>query len=588
MTVFGLLWKYLKKHIWVYALALLVITGLSAIAWLIPMWRGNIIYSVFFGGERHLIWRYILYILGLVVGREILRYGCLMYFETTSQNVMAKMRIDMYEKLQRLDFDFYSNTKVGDIMTRMTSDVESIRHFVAWTVYASIEQVIILIAAMAFMFHTEIRFAIAILFIFPIVGVLSYKFFKEVRPAYVEIRHRFSRLNSVVQENISGNRIVRAFAKEDFETEKFDVENDNFRKGHYKINDVNRRYMPWVSSSGGLLTIYVMVVGGIMVVNGYFGDLADGIATLAMLQGMLWMIVNPLNLIPNLLNDMRRFDAAAVKVKDIFEVEPKIVPAPVPVKKERLDGKVAFENVSFKFEGADTLSEVSFVAEAGQTVGIIGPTGSGKSTLTNLISRFYEPDRGKVRIDDINMRYYDIRTLRSNIAIAHQDVFLFSDTIGQNIAYGSPNTDSEQVKDVAARADAHGFIEKMPEGYDTVVGERGVGLSGGQKQRIALARALLKNPAILILDDTTSSVDMETEKFIFGMLQGYYDDCTTFIIAHRISSIMKADLILVMEEGKIIERGTHNELIALGGYYYSVFENQCGNFDLNEQLIMDN
>jgi len=492
---------------------------------------------------------------------------------------MAKMRVDMYEKLQNLDFDFYSNTKVGDLMTRMTGDMDSIRHFVAWTIYVSVEQVTILISALVFMFLIEVRFVIAIFLMFPLVGFLSYRFFKEVRPAYIEIRHRFSRLNSVVQENISGNRIVRAFAKEDYETEKFDVQNDKFRKGQTDINNINRRYMPWVSNAGGLLTIYIMVMGGIFVVNGYFD-----VATLIIFQGMLWMISMPLNVIPNLLNEVRRFDAAATKIRETFEVETNIVEAPKPVRTDALTGKVTFENVSFTFEDADTLSNVSFIAEAGKTVGIIGPTGSGKSTLTNLISRFYDPEKGKIRIDDVNVRYYDVRKLRANIAIAHQDIFLFSDTIAQNIAYGSPDADMERIIEVAKKADADGFIQKMSDGYDTIVGERGVGLSGGQKQRIALARALLQNPAILILDDTTSSVDMETEKFIFSMLRGYYENCTTFIIAHRISSIMNADLILVMEDGKIIERGTHDELIKQGGYYHSVFENQCGDFNVASEL----
>ena len=579
MLNFRLVWQYLKKYIWMYSIALILITVMSVVILVIPYLRGVIIRDVFQYGRTYLIWRYAIYILLIIFAREVLRYGCLICFEVSSQNVMAKMRVDMYEKLQNLDFDFYSNTKVGDLMTRMTGDMDSIRHFVAWTIYVSVEQVTILISALVFMFLIEVRFVIAIFLMFPLVGFLSYRFFKEVRPAYIEIRHRFSRLNSVVQENISGNRIVRAFAKEDYETEKFDVQNDKFRKGQTDINNINRRYMPWVSNAGGLLTIYIMVMGGIFVVNGYFD-----VATLIIFQGMLWMISMPLNVIPNLLNEVRRFDAAATKIRETFEVETNIVEAPKPVRTDALTGKVTFENVSFTFEDADTLSNVSFIAEAGKTVGIIGPTGSGKSTLTNLISRFYDPEKGKIRIDDVNVRYYDVRKLRANIAIAHQDIFLFSDTIAQNIAYGSPDADMERIIEVAKKADADGFIQKMSDGYDTIVGERGVGLSGGQKQRIALARALLQNPAILILDDTTSSVDMETEKFIFSMLRGYYENCTTFIIAHRISSIMNADLILVMEDGKIIERGTHDELIKQGGYYHSVFENQCGDFNVASEL----
>ena len=575
MKNFNLAWKYLKKYVVIYTIALVVITALSAVGILFPILRGTIIRDVWGYEQTHLIWRYMGYIFALLIASEILRFLCIQIFERVSQNVMEKMRIDMYEKLQGLDFDFYDKTKIGDIMTRMTGDVDVIRHFIAWSVYGGLVQVAILITALVFMFLEDVRFAVGIFLLLPIVLWLSYKFYKEVRPAYVEIRHRFSRLNSVVQENISGNRIVRAFAKEDYETEKFDTENDKFQKSMFNLNTVNRRYMPWVSNAGGLLTIFILVTGSIFVVYGYFD-----VATLVVLQGMLWMIVSPLSMIPNILNDSRRFGASAEKINELFDSEPKIVGAPKPFPKAMMKGKVVFENVSFMFEDADTLTDVSFVAGPGQTIGIIGPTGSGKSTLTSLISRFYDPDKGKIRIDDVNIRYYDVRQLRSNIAIAHQEIFLFSDTIAENIAYGSPDVDLKRVQEVAMAADADGFISRMPEGYETIVGERGVGLSGGQKQRIALARALLKNPAILILDDTTSSVDMETEKFIFNMLKQHHAGSTTFIIAHRISSIMKADMILVMENGKIIERGTHDELIKLGGYYYSVFENQCGDFNV--------
>ena len=574
MGVFGLVWQYLRKYVVIYTISLIVIIGIAVTALATPLIIGNIVSDVFEAGRTYLIWRYVLYIFGVVVARDVLRYFCLMGFEHSSQNVLAKMRIDMYEKLQHLDFDFYDNNKVGDIMTRMTGDMDAIRHFVAWTIYVCIEQLVILIAALVVMFRADMMFAGAILLIFPLVALMSVRMFKEIRPAHEEIRHRFSRLNSVVQENISGNRIVKAFAKEEFEIEKFDAENENFRQSHNMLNKTNRRFLPWIAHSGLLLTVYVMCVGGIFVINGVFE-----IDTLITLQMILWMIVNPLMMIPTLLNDVQRFGAAARKVNEVFEIEPKVVGAPKPYKADVLKGKVTFENVSFNFENVDTLSGVSFVAEAGQTVGIIGPTGSGKSTLINMISRFYDPDRGKVRIDDVNIRYYDVRRLRANIATAHQDVFLFSDTIEQNIAYGSPKTTLKRIQEVAEKADAHEFISKMPDGYDTIVGERGVGLSGGQKQRIALARALLQNPAILILDDTTSAVDMETEKFIFSMLKGHYDKSTTFVIAHRISSIMKADLILVMDGGKIIERGTHDELIKLKGYYHSVFENQCGDFN---------
>lgn len=264
----------------------------------------------------------------------------------------------------------------------------------------------------------------------------------------------------------------------------------------------------------------------------------------------------------------------------MIEAEPEIKNIESPLRKERLEGQVEFENVSFSQESGEVLRKVSFTARPGETVAIVGPTGAGKSTLVNLICRFYDATEGEILVDGVNIKEHDLTLLRSNIAVAMQDIFLFSDTIEGNIAYGLPEASLGEVQQAARTAGAHDFITKLPEGYDTIVGERGVGLSGGQKQRIALARALLKDPAILILDDTTSSVDIETEHTIQMNLRSIYKRKTIFVIAHRISSVRNADLILALKDGRIIEEGKHEELVAKRGYYYTVFKNQYGDFDL--------
>ena len=286
-----------------------------------------------------------------------------------------------------------------------------------------------------------------------------------------------------------------------------------------------------------------------------------------------------------LINDTERFIASSIKIRELLNTESNIKNSKAPIKAERIHGDILFDNVSFNYEDTAALKNVSFEAKCGQTIGIIGPTGSGKSTLVNLICRFYDATEGEVLIDYTPIKNIDIKQLRSSIGMAMQDIFLFSDTIEGNIAYGNPSVSLDRVKDIAKLSEAHGFISEMPEGYDTIIGERGVGLSGGQRQRISLARALITNPSILILDDTTSAVDMETEFKIQKEVNLNNPNRTNFIIAHRISSVKSADLILVLDNGRIIESGTHDSLINNKGYYYEVYKTQFGDFNLSKEAI---
>jgi ATP-binding cassette subfamily B protein len=393
----------------------------------------------------------------------------------------------------------------------------------------------------------------------------------KVKPAFSEIREQFAKLNSVVKENISGNRVVKALAKEQYEITKFTRENEAFRERQLDATKIWSRYLPMLESLAGLFTVFLILFGGIFVVTGKMT-----IGELVTFNGLAWALNSPMRMAGYLINDVQNFAASADKIKGLLETEPRVENAPEPVLKERLEGRVEFRDVCFCYGDEMVLKNVSFSVEPGETVAILGPTGCGKTSIINLICRYYEATSGQVLIDGIDVKEIDLRVLRKNISVAMQDVFLFSNTVEGNIAYGVPDSPFENIQHAAQIADADEFIMSMPEEYSTIIGERGVGLSGGQKQRVSLARSLITEPAILILDDTTSSVDMETERKIYNALDPFCKGRTTFIIAHRISTVKNADRILVVMDGRIIESGSHQKLIGMKGYYYKVYMDQVG------------
>lgn len=569
MTPMKWFYSFLKKYKWRMFLGMVLVTILVVAALASPYISKIIVDNVITKGQHELLMPMIGLLVAMVVIKGVCRVLSQILFETSSQGVLFQMRDKVYRKLLEEDFAFYNKNRTGDLMSRQTGDMDAIRHFIAYVIYIIYENVLYFVLALVLIFMTNVQVALSMVIVLPLAAVTTYMQAKMVKLAFKKCRDAFSSLNAFVQENISGNRVVKAFAKEDFEIEKFSVENNKYRDAELGAAQIWKRFVPTFEFLSYLLTILLMLVGGIMVIKKQM-SMGDLVAV----NGYLWMLTTPLRMAGWWINDVQRFTTSVEKIYDTYSAEPDIKKPVNPVERKKLYGNVTFKNVSYRADDEDILQDINFDVKQGQTIGIIGTTGAGKSTIMNLLCRFFDTTAGEVLVDGVNVKDLDMYDLRENIGIAMQDVFLFSDTIEGNIAYGRPDCSFERVKEVATMADANLFIQELPDGYDTIVGERGVGLSGGQKQRISLARALLKDPAILVLDDTTSAVDMETESYIQKQLENINHTCTIFIIAYRISSIMKADQILVLDQGRIIERGTHQELLDKDGYYATVYRHQ--------------
>ena len=571
-------WGFLRKYRFKLLGGLILTTFISVLAIVNPYVSGMIVDDVIQGGQYDLLWKLVLILLLVTLVRGALRFFYQVIFEVCSQGVLYDMRDVVYRRLLTEDFAFYSKKKTGDLMSRQTGDMEAIRHFVAYIIYQVYENILLFCFALFMIFTVNVKLALCMLIVLPFTAITTAKQSKEVRPTFQRIRDCFSSLNAFVQENVSGNRVVKAFAKEDFEIEKFNKENDAYMDAQLNSSKVWMKYLPIFEVLAYVLNVVLMLYGGWMVITGEMT-----IGNLVTVNGYLWMLNAPLRMAGWWVNDTHRFITSVEKIYTTYVEEPLVKMPPVPVSRKHMEGNVEFKDVSYAADDEDIVKDISFSVKKGQTVGILGSTGAGKSTIMNLLCRFVDATSGEVLVDGVNVKDWNLYDLRDNIGMAMQDIFLFSDTIEGNIAYGRPNCTFEEIHEAAVMADANHFIKAMPEGYNTIVGERGVGLSGGQKQRISLARALLKKPSILILDDTTSAVDMETESYIQQQLGKLNGQCTIFVIAYRISSIKDADQILVMDNCRIIEHGTHQELLANDGYYASAFHHQYGELPSREE-----
>lgn len=560
-------WPYVKYFIWSILFLLLV----TAITTVYPIILQLTIDEVVLGEKYEWVPFLALGFIVLMAFKGVATYINQYYGDLFGIKTVYKLRNSLYEKLQFLPFRYYDNAKTGDLMSRLTADVEGFRFFLSFGVSELIRLVVLIGISCSVMFYYSISLTFVTLATLPFLGIVVYKFERSVHPAFRGVRKSFGKLNTKVQENISGINTVKSLSREEFEIGKFNDSNGDYKEKYLTTSNIWSKYFPLMEFLGNLSVVFLLSYGGYLVIN---GEVKPG--ELVAFYSLVWYIIWPIVNLGFVINMFSQAKASGERLLEVLEEEREIVEDEKPIEIEKLRGEVEFHNVTLRYdaESKDALFDISFKAHQGKVIGLIGSTGSGKTSMTQLMTRFYEPVNGEVLIDGRKVSEYSLQSLRRNIGFVLQESFLFSSSIKANISYGNPNATMDRIIDAAKRAQAHDFIMELPDGYETILGERGMGLSGGQKQRIAIARAICVDPSILVLDDATSAVDMETEFKIQKALVEVMKNRTTFIIAHRISSLKHADEILVLEEGRIVERGVHSKLVNNQGLYQRIYEIQ--------------
>lgn len=585
LVTLGRLIQYTRRYKRYTLIGLVGIIGAQVLAVLIPQVLRDVIDHAITRADKDYLLQMALIVFGLGILRGLFGFLARYFVEASSHRVAYDVRSEFYDKVQRLSFSYHDNAKTGELITRGISDVDQIQLFVAFGMLDGLNTILIVVFSAAMMFIiSPLLAAAAILPLIPL-ALRSKSFAAYIQHEWDKVMKHIGNLGNQLQESLVGAEVVRAFSREAFEIQKFGEENSRLHDQQLRVVRAWGFFIPFSAVMVALSSVITLVLGGWLIQQGYSGVT---VGIIVQFNFYILLMAQPLRLIGFVIMQMNTAITSGQRVFEIMDAVETIQDKPNAVQLSHMRGSVRFEHVYFRY--ADNLpyalQEIHLRAEPGQVIALLGKTGSGKSTLVNLIPRFYDVTEGRITIDGHDVRDISRASLLHNIGIVLQESLLFSATVRENIAFGRPDASEADIIAAAKAANAHGFIQELPQGYDTLVGERGVTLSGGQRQRIAIARALVLNPAILILDDSTSSVDTETEYQIQQALRRLMHNRTTFIIAQRLSSVLHADEILVLDEGRIVERGQHADLLAFNGLYRDIYELQLADQERIRREVM--
>ena len=584
-TIIRIIKLILKKYKRRLALGYISVIGAALFALAVPRILGDSVNKVLESGERDVsqLWLLALALLLAGAARGLFSFGQTFFAESTSQKVSYDLRNSFYNKLQHLSFAFHDKQNTGDLMSRATADVEGVRMFINMGAVRFGFVVAMIVGIAAAMLVTDIKLGLVSLAFVPFMAWRAVVTSRTLRRRWMRVQVVTGEMVTTIQENLSGMRVVKAFAAEDYEMAKFGERARTVREATYDAQRLWARNFTVMNFAFLAALGAILWVGGQSVIDGRVVNAVTGEVTytgftpgdLTAFIFYMGLLTQPVRMMGYMVNSFSRAASSGQRLFEILDWESPVAEKPDAMLMDRVKGKVVFDNVSLSYDGTgDALREINVEVETGQVVALVGQPGSGKTTFAHLIPRFYDVSGGKVTIDGIDVRDVTLESLRNNVGVVQQDVFIHTASIGENIAYGRGDASDEEIQEVASIAQLHEFIAGLPDQYDTVVGERGGGLSGGQKQRLSIARTILMNPPVLILDDSTSSVDAHTEHLVQEGLEEVMRGRTTFIVTNRLSAIRSADVILVFKDGKIEQRGTHEELLAKGGEYLNLYESQ--------------